>query len=67
MSRINFFFFYFLLLQYSSKIIKIPFRVKEYTEKEKSSFMESLMKVDIITDISIGSPSQNFETLIQFN
>ena len=67
MSRINFFFFYFLVLQYSSKIIKIPFRVKEYTEKEKSSFMESLMKVDIITDISIGSPSQNFETLIQFN
>ena len=46
-------------------LIKIPFKVIE--NKDKKSFMENLMGINILSEITIGSPSKVMDISINFN
>ena len=66
MSRIKFFIPLIFFIN-CSNIIRIPFSIKENKENENKSFMESIMKCDIYTEITIRNPSKKIKTLIKFN
>ena len=66
MSKIKFFILFIYFIN-CTNIIRIPFSIKENIENENKSFMESIMKCDIYTEITIGNPSKKIKTLIKFN
>jgi hypothetical protein len=58
-------FIVFFFISNTFSLIKIPFKVIE--NKDKKSFMENLMGINILSEITIGSPSKVMDININFN
>ena len=59
------FFIVIFFIDNTFSIIKIPFKVIE--NKNKNSFMENLMELNILSKITIGSPSKEMDININFS